>query len=143
MAHVFTSSLCSTITNYTSDTTIWTHDNQLTKLISSRIEAIKLQMIVKNYYRPLELEAPGIYHGPMEGHFPPSSSDPHTASLTVSEILHLRNPNYLPDRIWRDFMVLNRQGLLSHPSLKQLQKTDLTPQQPKKEFLRTMSLRGE
>ena len=45
--------------------------NLLTKFISSRIDAIKLQMIVVNDYGPLGLEAPDFYHRPMEGHLPP------------------------------------------------------------------------
>lgn len=48
--YIFTSSLCSTVTNYTTNITIWTHDNQLTKFIPSRIETIRLQMIFTNNY---------------------------------------------------------------------------------------------
>ena len=45
--------------------------NLLTEFISSRIEAIKVQMILLNHCWPLGPQAPDIYHRPMEGHLPP------------------------------------------------------------------------
>ena len=44
--------------------------NLLTKFISSRIEAIKLQVIIIEGYQPLGLESLTIYRVPLDRHLP-------------------------------------------------------------------------